>query len=135
MRGGILLVLAAAAGLGACSSSSKDVAVDPNLVPTDYRREILLTFQKSLDFPTNVRDAAISDPALRSTGHEQRYSVCVRENSRDPSGQYRGVREHIAWFYAGRLNQLVEATAGQCAGAAYRPWPELEKLCQATKCE
>ncbi len=133
MRGGILL-LAVAATLAACSGN-KEVAVDPNLVPTDYRREILFTFQTSLDHPTNVRDAAISDPALRSVGQEQRYSVCVRENSRDEAGEYRGVKEHIGWFYGGRLNQLVDAAPGQCAGAVYRPWPELEKLCQATKCE
>jgi isocitrate/isopropylmalate dehydrogenase len=134
MREGILLLLAATAALAACSSS-KEAAVDPNIVPSDYRREILNTFRKSLDYPANVRDAAISDPVLRSAGQDQRYSICVRENSRDVSGQYRGVREHIGWFYGGHLNQLVEATPGQCAGAAYRPWPELEKLCQATKCE
>jgi hypothetical protein len=133
MRGGILL-LAAATVLAACSAN-KEVAVDPNLVPADYRREILFTLQKSLDYPTNVRDAAVSDPVLRSSGQEQRYSVCVRENSRDSTGQYRGVKEHIGWFYGGRLNQLVEAAPGQCASAVYRPWPELEKLCQATKCE
>jgi hypothetical protein len=133
MRGGILL-LAAATVLSACSAN-KEVAVDPNLVPADYRREILFTLQKSLDYPTNVRDAAVSDPVLRSSGQEQRYSVCVRENSRDSTGQYRGVKEHIGWFYGGRLNQLVEAAPGQCASAVYRPWPELEKLCQATKCE
>jgi hypothetical protein len=134
MRGGIFLLLAAA-GLSACSNANKDVAIDPNIVPTDSRREILNTLQKSLDNPANVRDAAISDPVLRSSGQEQRYSICVRENSRDPSGQYTGPKEHIGWFYGGRLNQLVDAAPGQCAGAAYRPWPELEKLCQATKCE
>jgi hypothetical protein len=133
MRRGILL-LAAAAALAACSGN-KDVAVDPNVVPTEYRRELLFTLQKVLDYPTNVRDAAISEPALRSTGQNQRYSVCVRENSRDSSGQYKGVKEHIGWFYGGQLNQLIDAAPGQCAGAAYRPWPELEKLCQAAKCE
>lgn len=134
MRGGILLLLAASAALAACSSS-KEAAVDPNIVPADYRREILNTLQTSLDNPVNVREAAISDPVLRSTGQDQRYSICVRENSRDLSGQYRGVREHIGWFYGGQLNQLIEAAPGQCTGANYRPWPELEKLCQASKCQ
>lgn len=133
MRGGILL-LAAVAALAACTSN-KETVVDPNLVPTDYRREIVNTLQTSLDYPTNIRDAAISDPVLRSTEKDQRYSVCVRENSREFSGEYRGPKEHIGWFYGGHLNQLIDATPGQCAGAAYRPWPELEKLCQATKCQ
>src|SRR3974377_614124 len=134
MRGGIFLLLAAA-GLGGCSNANKEVAVDPNIVPTDYRREILNTLQKSLDNPANVRDAAVSDPVLRSSGQEPRSSICVRENSRDPSGQFMGPKENIGWVYARPLNQLIEAAPGQCAGAAYRPWPELEKLCQATKCE
>lgn len=134
MRGGILLLLGAAAALAACSGNM-ETAVGPNVVPTDYRREILNTLQKSLDNPLNVREAAISDPVLRPAGRDQRYSICVRENSRDSTGQYRGVKEHIGWFYGGQLNQLIEATPGQCAGAAYQPWPELEKLCQATKCE
>ena len=133
MRAGFLL-LAVAASLAACSGN-KETAVDPNMLPADYRRELLDTLRKTLDYPTNVRDAAISDPVLRSAGQDRRYSVCLRENSRDLSGQYRGVKEHIGWFYGGQLNQLIEAAPGQCAGAAYRPWPELEKLCQAAKCE
>jgi len=30
---------------------------------------------------------------------------------------------------------LVEATKEQCGNAAYKPFPELEKLCQAKKCD
>jgi hypothetical protein len=129
-----VILLAAAAALAACSNATKQVAVDPNLYPSDYQQELLQTLRTSLDVPTNVRDAAISEPVLRAAGQDRRYSVCVRANSRDISGSYTGVKEHIGWFWGGHLNQLVEANPGQCAGAAYRPWPELEKLCQATKC-
>ena len=133
MRGGMSVLLVALA-LGACTGAGNEAAVDPNLFPKDYQREILDLMRKSLLFPTNVRDAAISTPALRPAGQEQRYAVCVRENSRDSSGAYAGPKEHIAWFWGGQVNQLVDAAPGQCAGVAYRPWPELEKLCQATKC-
>ena len=136
MRGGIVGALTVAAlALAACSGAKTGPEVDPNLVPTDYEREVLNTLRSSLDSPTNVREAFISPPALRPVGQEQRYSVCMRFNARDTSNQYIGVKEHIGWFYGGRLNQLIEATPGQCAGAAYRPWPALEHLCQAKKCE
>jgi hypothetical protein len=134
MRGGIALSLGAAAlALAACSSAQQP-AVDPNLAPADYEREILNTLRGTLENPVNIREASISPPALRQVGQEQRYSVCVRFNARDVSNQYTGAKERIGWFYGGHLNQLVEATPGECAGAAYRPWPALEQLCQARKC-
>jgi hypothetical protein len=46
---------------------------------------------------------------------------------------YTGVKERVAYFYGGHLNQLVEATQGQCANVVYQPWPELEKYCLAAK--
>jgi hypothetical protein len=88
----------------------------------------------SLEDPTNVRDAYISEPVLRRAGNDERYVVCVRSDSRDASRLYTGSKDRIAYFYGGHLNQLVEATKEQCGNAAYKPFPELEKLCQAKKC-
>jgi hypothetical protein len=132
---GVTAVLVAAIALAGCSGADKEDAVDPNLYPSNHQKEVLDTMRKSLLFPTNVRDAAITAPTLRPTGQEQRYAVCVRENSRDESGQYAGPKEHIGWFWGGRLNQLIDAKPGQCAGMVYAPFPALEKLCQAAKCE
>ena len=87
-----------------------------------------------LDDPTNVRDAYISDPVLRPVGKDERYTVCVRSNSRDAARQYTGSKDRIGYFYGGHLNQLIDATKEQCGNAAYKPFPELEKLCQARKC-
>ncbi len=128
----LLSVLAMA--LAACSSDSKK-ELDPNIVPANAKQEILDTMTKTLPDPTNVRDAYMSDPALTSTGKEQRYTVCVRYNARNASRQYAGSTDRIGYFYGGHLNQLVEATKEQCGNAAYKPFPELEKLCQAKKCE
>jgi hypothetical protein len=119
--------------LAACSGS-KPQDIDPNLMPTGYRQEILDTLAKTLDDPTNVHDAFLSDPVLTPIGNDQRYSACVRYNARDLSHSYVGSKERIAYFYGGRLNQLVEADNGQCAKAAYKPFPELEKFCRAKKC-
>ena len=80
-----------------------------------------------------MRDAYISDPALSSVGKDQRYTACVRYNARE-NGDYVGSTDRFAYFYGGHLNQLIEASKEQCGNAAYKPFPELEKLCQAKKC-
>ena len=82
-----------------------------------------------------MRDAFISEPVLRSAGKEQRYTVCVRANSRNLLRDYTGAKDRIGYFYGGHLNQLIEATKEQCGNAAYKPFPELEKYCLGTKCE
>jgi hypothetical protein len=128
----VLSVLALAAA--GCSSSGKPPEDDPNIFPSAYKDEILNTLTNLLDDPTNVRDAYISDPVLRTIGKDQRYTVCVRSDSRDANKQYLGRTDRIAFFYAGHLNQLVEASKEQCGNASYKPFPELEKLCQARKC-
>ncbi|HVZ54108.1 MAG TPA: hypothetical protein VG986_19220, partial [Pseudolabrys sp.] len=107
---------------------------DPNIFPTDYKKQILLTLTQTLEDPTNIKEAGISEPMLRPAGTEQRYSVCVRLNARDLNRQYTGVKERIAYFYGGSLNQLVDAGQGQCAKVVYQPWPELEKYCLAKNC-
>jgi hypothetical protein len=127
LAGGLALALAACAG-------SKTPEVNPNAVPTNYKQEILDTLAHTLGAPTNVRDAFVTDPTLTPVGKEQRYTACIRFNARDASRRYTGSTDRIAYFYAGHLNQLVDATVEQCGNAAYKPFPELEKLCLASKC-
>jgi hypothetical protein len=127
---GLVLGLA----LAACTSDSKQ-AENPNIVPTNYKQEILNTMTSVLADPTNVRDAFITDPALAAGSRDQRYTVCVRSNGRNANRQYMGSTDRIAYFYGGHLNQLIEATKEQCGNAAYKPFPELEKLCLANKCD
>ena len=94
----------------------------------------IIVMTGSLDDPNAIRQASVTEPALKAAGTEQRYVVCTRFDARDINGQYTGAQERIAYFYAGHLNQMVRANSGQCAGAPYRPWPELEKFCLAKKC-
>jgi len=122
-----------ALGLAACSSSSKDAEPDANIFPKDYKTEIMYTLQRELDDPTNIRDAFVTDPFLTQASREQRYAVCVRSNSRNTNHDYTGIKDRIGYFYAGHLNQLVEATPEQCAKAAYKPWPELQRICMSEK--
>ena len=130
----LFVVLALA--LAACSSDSKKNAEpEPNIVPTNYKQEIIDTLSRTLEDPTNARDAFISEPVLRPAGKEERYTVCVRANARNLAHHYTGVKDRIGYFFGGHLNQLIDATKEQCGNAAYKPFPELEKLCLGTKCE
>lgn len=125
----------ALAGCGSSDYLGKPKEVDPNIVPADYKNEIINTLKSVLIDPTNIRDAAISDPALAPVGKDQRYVVCVRLNSRGYHREYLGSKDRIAYFYGGHLNQLVDASKEQCGNAAYKPFPEAEKLCLGKSCE
>jgi hypothetical protein len=123
--------------LAACSSvGGKLEQVNPNIYPTAYKPEIVNTLRQTLADPVHVRGGLISEPALSPVGKDQRYMACVRFQERDLySKQYPAPEERIAYFYGGHLNQLVKATEDECAKAAYRPFPEVEKMCLAKKCE
>jgi len=130
------LLSALALALVACSSDAKKNAEpEPNIVPTNYKQEIIDTLTRVLDDPTNVREAFISEPVLRPAGKDERYTVCVRANARNLSRHYTGAKDRIGYFFGGHLNQLVDATKEQCGNAPYKPFPELEKFCLGTKCE
>lgn len=128
------IIAGALAGLLAGCGGGKTVVEDPNLYPTTYKKQILDTMTSVLVDPTNVRGAYITEPALIPVGNDSRYAVCIRSNSRDDSRHYLGSKDRIAYFFAGQLNQLVDATPAQCANAPYKPFPELEKLCLGNKC-
>src|ERR1044071_5284652 len=117
------LLSAFAAGLIGCSSSSsKQPEENPHIFPADYKNEILLTMTNTLEDPTNIRGAFISEPVLQPVGKEERYVVCVRSDSRNANRHYTGSMDRIGYFYAGHLNQLVDATKDQCGNAAYKPF-------------
>jgi len=85
-----------------------------------------------LNDPTDIHDAAISDPALKSVGGSTRYVVCVKFNAKKNAREYAGVKEVAAVFLVGRFDQFVEttndATKDLCVGVTYAPFPELQKL-------
>jgi hypothetical protein len=131
------LVLAGlcAVALAACTPP-KEIEPEPNVVPANYRQEIMETLIKVLDDPTNIKDAFVTDPFLSVApgGRDPRYIVCIKYNPR-VNRQYIGTQERLATFFSGRLNQLVETGLEQCAKAAYKPFPELQKLCLARRCD
>jgi hypothetical protein len=98
-----------------------------NVFPEKYRAEILAYQRSYLNDPTGIRSAAISQPALRKVGSVERYVVCVRFNAKAPGGAHAGVREHLAIFLSGKLDQMG-VTREHCKDAIYEPFPELERL-------
>ena len=123
-----LMVTVALAGCSTYSFKKDEPPPEPNVLPKNYRANLLDFLQIQLTDPTGVRQAFISEPALMPIGSENRYVACLRYDSKDGFGRYVGVKEYLAVYFNGSLNQFVPATPGQCAGAAYVPFPELEKL-------
>ena len=129
----LFAIIVAATSLAACSSfgggsKTTDAGEDVNSFPANYRSELLAYMRTYLNDPTNVRDAQIAEPALRSINGTDRYVVCIKYNARNSEGRYVGLKETMAIYLRGRFNQLVNAFGETCKGAAYQPFPELEAL-------
>lgn len=126
----LLLFTALAVAFAGCSTFNKDPGPppEPNVLPTNYRAHLLDFLQVQLTDPIGVREAFISEPRLQPVGTETRYVICVRYNSKDGYGRYTGVRDYVGIYFHGSLTQFIPAAPQQCAGAAYVPFPELERL-------
>jgi hypothetical protein len=98
------------------------------VLPKNYRQQIVDFMRLNLVDPVKVRDAYISEPALKPVGGSPHYVSCVRYNPRDGSGRYEGNTERMALFLGGRLNQFLPATPEACQGAMYQRFPEAEVM-------
>jgi hypothetical protein len=119
-----------------------------NVLPQNYKADLIAYMRSYLNNPTGVRGAAVSAPVLKEVGPGQRYVVCVRFNARDSRGKYLGTKEAAAVFVSGKLDRFAElrserAEAGEadaaavdgpraprqlCRDATFAPFPELEAL-------
>ena len=123
------VLLAAALALSACAvGRPRDDAGAANPRPENYKSDILAMLHVYLRDPTQIRDAAASEPKLLLVGQRNRYVVCLRLNAKKSDGEYAGTKQYLAVFSGGRLDQMVEAKPEDCAGAEYRPFPEAETL-------
>jgi len=121
------LLLAFTLALSACAGANRNLEVrDPR--PENYKPDILAMLHVYLRDPTQIRDAAASEPTPALVGTTNRYVVCLRFNAKKSGGEYAGLKQYMAIFVAGRLDQMVEAKPEQCAAADYQPFPEAEKL-------
>ena len=123
-----------AVALAACGTGD-DKPVEANVFPANYKDKILEQIKEQLTDPTNIRDAFIAEPALKTNAGATRYVVCVRFNAKDDFGKYAGSKDKAAFYYAGQMTQIVEASRELCGNAAYQPFPELQKLCREAVCK
>lgn len=126
----LLLTLAACAGSGEeapyFSRPRQPDTAQP--FPASYKAELLAFMRTYLNDPTNVREAAISEPIQRPVAGARRYYVCVRYNARDSSGQYTGTADRAAFYLDGRFDRVIERAQDYCPAQSYAPFPELERL-------
>jgi hypothetical protein len=126
----VIAVLLAALALAGCGGSlfggpkhdQPPPAVDPNVYPANYRKEIAVMLSRLLTDRADFRGALIAQPELKpvaesSTPH---YVVCVQLSL------HRQPRTKVAIFLGGDPTQFIDATPEQCAGVAYQSFTELE---------
>ena len=105
-----------------------DRGVSSQPFPKNYRTEVLAFMKTYLNNPVGVRDAVMADPVERVVGGRLRYLACLRFSAREPDGDYREPRERAILFVDGRLDRILDNALEPCAGAAYMPFAELEKM-------
>ncbi|OJU29420.1 MAG: hypothetical protein BGN91_04180 [Nitrobacter sp. 62-13] len=111
---------------GMVYTDDRGVADQP--FPGDYRAQVLAFLRTYLNNPVGIRDAAMAEPVQRTVGGRLRYVSCLRYNAREIDGSYGGVVQRAAVYVDARLDRMIEKAGDVCAGVAYAPFPELEKL-------
>jgi hypothetical protein len=96
--------------------------------PDNYRPELLAFMKTYLNNPVGVHDALLAEPVQRTVGGRLRYVSCLRFTPCESDGTYRSSRERAILYVNGRLDQVVENAGDLCAGVAYAPFPDLEKM-------
>ena len=123
------LVVGLTFALGACGHLGADADSDINVYPANYKSDIISAMHAYLNNPTGIRDAAISEPMLKSVANSTRYVVCVQFNAKmNANGGYAGDKVYAAVFLGGHFDRFVEQAREPCAGVSFTPFPELEKL-------
>jgi len=123
--------------LGGCSSDTGPSRAEidarweaQNVFPKNYKQDLLAFLRTYLNDPNHLRNAAVSQPALKAVGGGDRYVACVRYNARNSVGKYAGSKDGAAVYVSGKLDRFLDGKQAQiyCKDAAYAPFPELERL-------
>jgi hypothetical protein len=122
--------------LVACSSGGEERSFSlfdnkpdtPQSFPGNYRAELLAFMKTYLNNPVGVHDAAMAEPVMRDVNGKMRYISCLRYSARESDGSYREPHESAVLFVNGRLDRMIEKGGELCAGVAFAPFPELEKM-------
>ena len=107
-------------GCSGFNKSQEPAAVDPNVLPANYRTQIASFLRQSLTHRADFRGAMISEPAMKPVGGSEHYVVCVQFNPRSP------IKTKAAVYLGGQMTQFIDASPEQCAGAVFTPFKELD---------
>jgi hypothetical protein len=144
----LLLTGVALSGCGGASQYEAETqrkAIEAqNVMPQNFKPDLLAFLRTYLNSPENVRNAALSEPRKLFVESTERYAACLRYDARNSAGGYLGLRDHLAVFVSGKFDRLIElgrvgaeGSVGNpmhqplreyCATVQYQPFPELERL-------
>ena len=124
---------AAAALAGCLTDQAHDGEARGAVLPENYKADIIAFMRTYLNDPSNVRDAFITEPAIKPVGSRSQYVACVRYNAKNTDGKYMGSKYGLAVFERGRFDRMIDqfpkGTVNPCVDAAeYKHFPELEAL-------
>ena len=140
---GVWVAVTLAVAQAGCGSGRlhEEREIRVNVYPDNYRTDLLAALHTYVSDPINIRDAYVSDPAIRPIGKLNRYAACVRFNARNSDGRYAGSKDVLAVFVSRRFDQFVDPATGSgnsssqenpiremCSQAEYKRFPELEAM-------
>jgi len=129
----LLLLAACGTNIEPTQSQLRDAWESTNVAPVNYKADIMAYMRTYLNDPTHVRDAAVSPPVRKTIPGDpgERIVSCLRYNAKNNSRVYGGPKTGIVIYGSGKLDRFIEApkvVAVVCDGAAFAPFPELERL-------
>ncbi len=121
----VFLAVTLGIAVAGCSFNTKQPqapAVDPNLYPQSYRKDVAIFLSQQLLDRADFRGARIAPAALKPVGGESpRYVVCLVFNGHSE------IKNKMVLFLGGEITQFVDSTPEQCGDAVYQPFTELEQ--------
>jgi len=127
----VLVLAGCSTDLGPTPGQLKAHWESQNVLPAQYKNDLLAFLRTYLNNPEHIRSAAVSAPALKKVGPGDRYVACLRYNARDSGNHYMGMKVGAAVYVSGKLDQFIDqppAIKDLCKDANFAPFPELEKL-------
>lgn len=122
-RTSVLLALLFLCAAGCSSATNKpNEVVNSEVYPANYKDQIATFLQTILTNNADYHNSLISPPVMKTVGQNQHYVACVQLNGLNQH------KEKAVVYFAGGINQFVDATGDECSGAAYEPFMELAKL-------
>lgn len=110
-----------------------------NVPPANYKSDIIAFMRTYLNDPSNVRNASVSPPALKTLPGDPgpRFISCLRYNAKKSDGAYAGNKIGIVVYGSGKLDRFIDAQNQKetqkivhavCDNVALEPFPELQQL-------